>query len=56
MSIENQSTRELAAANAQHPQSAQEAITRLTALQTDKWIYQIVVLALGFGVLSARLD
>jgi uncharacterized membrane protein YjjP (DUF1212 family) len=55
MSVENQSTRELAAAIAQNPQSAEEAITRLTALQTDKWIYRIVVLALGFGVLSAMI-
>lgn len=55
MSVENQSTRELAAAIAQDPQTAEEAITRLTALQTDKWIYRIVVLALGFGVLSAMI-
>jgi hypothetical protein len=53
MSIDNQSTKELAAALAQDPQSAEKAITRLTALQTDRWIYRIVVLALGFGVLSA---
>jgi uncharacterized membrane protein YjjP (DUF1212 family) len=55
MSVENQSTMELAAAIAQDPQAAEEAITRLTALQTDKWIYRIVVLALGFGVLSAMI-
>jgi uncharacterized membrane protein YjjP (DUF1212 family) len=55
MSVESQSTRELAAAIAQDPQSAEEAITRLTALQTDKWIYRFVVLALGFGVLSAMI-
>lgn len=55
MSMDNQSTRELAAAIAQDPQSAEKAITRLTALQTDRWIYRIVVLALGFGVLSAMV-
>jgi hypothetical protein len=53
MTIDNQSTKALAAALAQDPQAAEEAITRLTALQTDRWIYRIVVLALGFGVLTA---
>jgi hypothetical protein len=55
MSIENHSSSELAAAIAQDPKSAEKAITRLTALQTDRWIYRIVVLALGFGVLSAMI-
>ena len=55
MSTENQSAKELAAALAQDPQSAERAINRLTALQTDRWIYRIVVLALGFGVLSAMI-
>lgn len=55
MSPENHSTRELAAALAQDPQTAERAITQLTALQTDRWIYRIVVLALGFGVLSAMI-
>lgn len=55
MSTEIHSTKELAAALAQDPQSAERAITRLTALQTDRWIYRIVVLALGFGVLSAMI-
>jgi uncharacterized membrane protein YjjP (DUF1212 family) len=55
MSTEIHSNQELAAALAQDPQSAEKAITRLTALQTDRWIYRIVVLALGFGVLSAMI-
>jgi hypothetical protein len=55
MSADNQSTKELAAALAQNPESAERAITRLTALQTDRWIYRIVVLALGFAVLSAMI-
>jgi hypothetical protein len=55
MSTENESKTELAAAFAQDPKLAERAITRLTALQTDRWIYRIVVLALGFGVLSAMV-
>jgi uncharacterized membrane protein YjjP (DUF1212 family) len=55
MSVDNESNKELAAALAQNPKSAEEAITRLTALQTDRWIYRIVVLALGFGVLAALI-
>lgn len=55
ISTDNESVKELAAALAQDPQSAEKAITRLTALQADKWIYRIVVLALGFGVLSAMV-
>jgi len=55
MSADNESNQVLAAALAQDPKSAEKAITRLTALQTDRWIYRIVVLALGFGVLSAMI-
>jgi hypothetical protein len=49
MSTEIHSNQELAAALAQNPQSAEKAITRLTTLQADRWIYRIVILALGFG-------
>ena len=55
MTADNLSTRELAAAISQDPNSAEEAINRLTALQSDRWIYRIVVLALGLGVLSAMI-
>lgn len=55
MTVENPSKRELAAAIAQDPHSAEEAINQLTALQTDRWIYRIVVLSLGFCVLSAMI-
>lgn len=55
MTVENPSKRELAAAIAQDPRSAEEAINQLTALQSDHWIYRIVVLALGLCVLSAMI-
>ena len=45
----------LTAALAQDPALASDAITQLTALTSDKWIYRIVVLALGIAVLVGML-
>lgn len=55
MNTENHSATDLAAALAQDPKLAGDAIARLTAFITDKWTYRIVVLALGIAVLIGML-